>query len=904
MSTSLLPTVPPPPTAADIDPTETREWLEALADVLEHDGAERARFLLGALLERARRAQAAPSTGGNSAYANSLDAADQPAYPGDLELERRLMALLRWNAMALVVKANKKLDGIGGHIATYQSVAQLFETGFQHFWHAPSEDHGGDLVFFQGHASPGVYSRAFLEGRLSEEQIKRFRQESTPGGLSSYPHPWLMPEFWQFATVSMGLGPLMAIYQARFLKYLHHRGLAETLQRKVWAYLGDGEMDEVESIGALGLPVREKLDNLIFVVNCNLQRLDGPVRGNSSIVQELERIFGGAGWRVIKVMWGSSWDPLLAADHDGRLLRRMLETVDGEWQAFAAKGGAYFREHFFSKDPELLARVAHLSDEQLGALERGGHDPLKVYAAYKAAVETKGQPVMILAQTIKGYGMSGSGEGLNIAHQQKKMQAEDIHAFRDRFAVPVLDDEIEKLPLLRPAEGSPEAEYLHARRKALGGYLPQRRRAAQALEIPALEAFASMLDATGDREISTTRAFVNTLAILLRDKDLKERLVPILVDEARTFGMEGLFRQIGIYSPSGQLYQPVDADQLMFYKETQNGQILQEGINEAGGMASWIAAGMSYSTHGLHMIPFYIYYSMFGFQRIGDLIWAAADMQARGFLLGGTSGRTTLNGEGLQHEDGHSHLIAGTVPNCVAYDPSFQYEVAVIMQDGLRRMFGEKNESVFYYLTLLNENYSQPGMPEGAEEGIRKGMYLFKASPAGKGGKKKKAAPKVQLLGCGAILNEVIAAAAMLEEEWGVGADIWSCPSFTELRREGLAAQRQNLLHPEAEPVLPYVTKLLADSEGPVIASTDYMKSYAELIRPFVPNHYVTLGTDGFGRSDTREALRHFFEVDRRWVVIASLKALAEQGAVPAKKVTEAIAKYGIDADKTDPMTV
>jgi pyruvate dehydrogenase E1 component len=889
--------------AADIDPVETREWLEALADVLQHDGAERARFLLATLLDEARAAQAAPAGVSTTPYVNTIGKSAEPAYPGDLEIEAKLMALMRWNAMALVVNANKKLEGIGGHIATYQSAAQLFETGFQHFWQAPGDGHGGDLVFFQGHASPGVYARAFVEGRLSEDQMKRFRQESEPGGLSSYPHPWLMPELWQFATVSMGLGPLMAIYQARFLKYLHNRGLLDTARRKVWAFLGDGEMDEVESIGAVGLPVREKLDNLVFVVNCNLQRLDGPVRGNAKIVQELESIFGGAGWRVIKVMWGGSWDALFEADHDGRLKKLMMDSVDGEWQAYAAKGGAYFRQNFFGKDPELLARVAHLSDQQLASLERGGHDPKKVFAAYQAAVSTVGQPVLILAQTVKGYGMSASGEALNIAHQQKKMGAEDIRAFRDRFVVAVDDEGIEKLPFLKPAEGSPEHAYLHQRRQALGGYLPQRRRSAPALAIPGLEAFESMLGATGEREISTTRAFVNALSLLLRDKNLKERIVPILADEARTFGMEGLFRQIGIYSPWGQLYQPVDSDQLMFYKEAKNGQILQEGINEAGAMSSWIAAGMSYSSHGLHMIPFYIFYSMFGFQRIGDLIWAAADMQARGFLLGGTSGRTTLNGEGLQHEDGHSHLIAATVPNCVAYDPSFQFELAVIVQDGLRRMFGEENQSVFYYLTVLNENYSQPAMPEGAAEGVRRGMYLFRPSAAPAGG------PRVQLLGCGAILREVLAAAKMLEEEWGVAADVWSCPSFTELRRDGLAADRRSLLQPEAEPAEAYVTFCLKGTEGPVIASTDYMKAYADLIRPWVPRRYVTLGTDGFGRSDTREALRHFFEVDRRWVTVAALKALADDAApearpVLAKKVSEAIARYGIDVTKPDPTTV
>jgi pyruvate dehydrogenase E1 component len=883
--------------AQDLDPVETREWLESLADVLEHDGAERARFLLEGLLARARQAGAAPATVSTTPYVNTIPVEAEPEYPGDLALEAKLLAFLRWNAMAMVVKANRDLEGIGGHIATYQSIAQLFEVGFHHFWHTPSDGHGGDLVYFQGHASPGIYARAYLEGRLSAEQISRFRQE-VEGGLPSYPHPWLMPEFWQFATVSMGLGPLMAIYQARFLKYLHARGLADTAPRRVWAFMGDGEMDEPESIGAITVASRERLDNLIFVVNCNLQRLDGPVRGNAKIIQELEGVFTGAGWQVLKVVWGSEWDALLAADHDGRLQRRMLETVDGEWQNYAARGPAYFRERFFGTDPELAARVAQMTDADLASLSRGGHDPRKVYAAYQRAMASEGRPTLILAHTVKGYGMGSAGEGLNISHQQKKMPAESILAFRDRFQVPILDAELEGLGLAKPADDSPELRYLQERRAALGGGFPQRRKSGPPLPIPELAYFESMLGATAaDREISTTQSFVRALALLLRDKQIKDRLVPIIADEARTFGMEGLFRQIGIYSVLGQLYEPVDAEQVAFYKEAKNGQVLQEGINEAGSLASWIAAGVSYSTSGLHMIPFFIFYSMFGFQRVGDLIWAAADMQARGFLLGATSGRTTLNGEGLQHEDGHSHLMASTVPNCVAYDPTFQYEVAVILQDGLRRMFGEADESVFYYLTLLNENYPQPAMPEGAEEGIRRGMYQLRPAPEG-------AELVVQLLGSGAILREVQAAAEMLETDWGVGAQVWSCPSFTELRREGLACDRRSLLHPEDQPSRPWVATCLADTNGPVIAATDYQKTYADLVRPWIPRRYVTLGTDGFGRSDSRAQLRHFFEVDRRWVTVAALKALADDGALPLAKVREALEKYGIDPEKADPTTV
>jgi pyruvate dehydrogenase E1 component len=878
--------------SADIDPIETREWLDALDDVFDNDGSDRVRFLLDRLVERSRADGIEPSL--TTPYTNSL-AEDLP-YPGDLEIERKLSAALRWNAMAIVARANKKLDGIGGHIATYQSVAELFEVGFQHFWRAANAEGGGDLVFFQGHASPGIYARAFLEGRLSADELDRFRQE-VGGGLSSYPHPWLMPDFWQFATVSMGLGPLMAIYQARFLKYLGHRQLIPANDRKVWAFLGDGEMDEPESLGALTVAGRERLDNLIFVVNCNLQRLDGPVRGNAKIIQELEALFRGAGWRVLKVMWSSEWDSLLAADLDGRLRRRLLETVDGEWQNYAAKGGAYFRSHFFGQDPELLARVAHLSDAELQALRRGGHDPRKVFTAYRAASETVGQPIVILAHTVKGFGMGTAGEALNPAHQQKKMPAEALRAFRDRFAVPVDDAAIEKVPYVELASGSQEERYLKERRAALGGAYPTRRREAAPLSLPELKAYERLLGASAER--STTRAFVDVLAsVLLRDAGLKPHLVPILADEARTFGMEGLFKQIGIYAPFGQLYEPVDSDQLMSYKESQSGQILQEGINEGGAIASWIAAGTSYSNHGLHMVPFFIFYSMFGFQRVGDFIWAAADMQTRGFLLGATSGRTTLNGEGLQHEDGHSHLIAATVPNCIAYDPTFQYEVAVIMQDGLRRMFGPENESVFYYLTLLNENYTHPAMPAGAEEGIRRGMYLFRAAANTQNGR------HVQLLGSGAILREVIAAAEMLEKDFSVTADIWSCPSFVELRRDGLRADRQALLSPDEPAPKPYVAICLEGHTGPAIAATDYMKALPDLIRPWVDRRYVVLGTDGFGRSDTREQLRHFFEVDRRWVALAALKALADEGSIPRTEVKAARDRFGLDPQKPDPTMV
>jgi len=885
----------------DDDPQETREWLEALDGVLKNEGPERAHYILEQLIEKARRSGAYLPYSANTAYLNTIPPGKEEKSPGDHELEHRIRSYVRWNAAAMVLRANKDTN-VGGHIASFASAATLYDVGYNHFWHAPSENHGGDLVFVQGHSAPGVYARAFMLGRLTEKQLDNFRQEVDGEGLSSYPHPWLMPDFWQFPTVSMGLGPIMAIYQARFMKYLQDRGIANTEGRKVWCFLGDGETDEPESLGAIGIASSERLDNLIFVVNCNLQRLDGPVRGNGKIIQELESDFRGAGWNVIKLIWGSYWDPLLARDTDGMLQRLMEETVDGEYQTIKSKDGAYVREHFFGKYPETRDMVSSLSDDDIWRLNRGGHDPHKIYAAYAAAVKHTGQPTVILAKTIKGYGMGEAGEAQNITHQQKKMGTTSLKSFRNRFNLPIPDEKLDEIPYLNFEEDSPELQYMHKRREALGGYLPTRRQNAGALETPTLSAFEGLLKESGEREFSTTMAFVRILGILVKDKNIGKRVVPIVPDESRTFGMEGMFRQLGIWSSVGQLYTPQDADQLMFYKEDKHGQILQEGINEAGAMSSWIAAATSYSTHGAPMIPFYIYYSMFGFQRIGDLAWAAGDQRARGFLLGGTAGRTTLNGEGLQHEDGHSHLISSTIPNCISYDPTFAYEVAVIIQEGLRRMYKEQ-EDVFYYLTLMNENYQHPAMPKGAEEGIIKGMYLFSESKlgAGKGGKK---APRVQLLGSGTILREVIAAKSLLEDDFGVAADVWSCPSFTELRREGLSVQRWNMLHPDEKPREAYVSQCLNRATGPVVAATDYMKMFADQIRPFVHKHFVVLGTDGFGRSDTREKLRGFFEVDRRYVVVAALKALADEGTVPAAKAAEAIGKYGIDPDKPDPTTV
>jgi pyruvate dehydrogenase E1 component len=883
----------------DEDPVETQEWRDALGSVLAFEGPERVHFLLSEIVTEARRQGAPVPYSANTPYLNTIPPQQEERHLGDRATEHRIRSLIRWNAVATVLRANKVSSELGGHIASFQSAATLYDVGFQHFWHAPSAGHGGDLVYIQGHSSPGIYARAFLEGRITEEQLVNFRQEVDGKGLSSYPHPWLMPGFWQFPTVSMGLGPIMAIYQARFLKYLHHRGLADTADRKVWCFLGDGETDEPESLGALSFAGRERLDNLIFVVNCNLQRLDGPVRGNGKIIQELEADFRGANWNVIKVIWGSGWDPLIARDSTGILLNRMEECVDGEYQDFKSKNGAYVREHFFGKYPELKAMVAGLSDEEIWSLNRGGHDPNKIYAAYTAAVQHQGQPTVILAKTVKGYGMGEAGEGQNITHQQKKMGEAALKEFRDRFSLPIGDEQLAEIPFVRFAEDSPEMKYLRTRRAALGGSLPARRMKSEGLEIPPLSIFEAQLKGTEGREISTTMAFVRILNTLLRDKKIGKRVVPIVPDESRTFGMEGMFRQFGIFSQVGQLYRPEDANQLMFYKEDTSGQILQEGINEAGAFSSWIAAATSYSTNNTPMIPFYIYYSMFGFQRVGDLAWAAGDMRARGFLLGGTAGRTTLNGEGLQHEDGHSHLLSANIPNCVSYDPTFAYEVAVIVQDGLRRMYQEQ-EDVFYYLTLMNENYEHPPMPEGAEVGVRKGMYLLKACEASR----REKALRVQLLGSGTILREVIAAADLLAADFDITADIWSVPSFTELRREGLDVERWNMLHPTQPPRRSHVEVCLAERQGPVIAASDYMKAFADQIRPFVPQRYRVLGTDGFGRSDYRRSLRSFFEVDRHFIAVAALKALADEGAVPASAAADAIRRYGIDPEKPNPARV
>ena len=889
--------------ANDADSQETREWMDALSAVIAAEGPDRAHFLLEQLLEHARQSSIDMPFSATTGYVNTIEPDQETRSPGNLEIEERLRAYMRWNAMAMVVKANRlnPADGgdLGGHIGSFASLASLFGAGFNHFWHAESENHGGDCLYIQGHVSPGVYARAYLEGRLTEEQLLNFRQEVGGKGLSSYPHPKLMPNFWQFPTVSMGLGPLMAIYQARFLKYLHARGIANTENRKVWVFCGDGEMDEVESMGAIGLAAREKLDNLVFVINCNLQRLDGPVRGNGKIIQELEGEFRGSGWNVIKLIWGSNWDPLLARDKDGILKKIMMDTLDGDYQAMKANDGAYVRKHFFGQHPKALEMVAHMTDEEVFDLRRGGHDSKKVYAAFDSAVKHKDQPTVLLIKTVKGFGMGKIGEGKNNVHQTKKLSDEDIKAFRDRFNIPITDSQLPDLPFYKPADDTPEMKYLHERRKALGGYLPHRRvKADESFTVPALETFKSVIEPTAEgREISTTQAYVRFLTQLLRDQAIGPRVVPILVDEARTFGMEGLFRQIGIYNPDGQKYTPVDKDQVMYYKEDKKGQILQEGINEAGGMSSWIAAATSYSTNNRIMIPFYVYYSMFGFQRIGDLAWAAGDMQARGFLLGGTSGRTTLNGEGLQHEDGHSHIMANTIPNCVSYDPTFAHEVGVILHHGLKRMV-EKQDNVYYYITLLNENYAMPGLKQGTEEQIIKGMYLLQQGAVLSSGL------KVNLLGSGTILRESMFAKELLEKEWGVSANVWSCPSFNELTRDGQDCERHNMLHPTGAQKVPFVTSQLAGHPGAVVASTDYMKAYADQIRPFIPKGsvYKVLGTDGYGRSDFRSELRKHFEVNRHYIVVAALKALSEEGKMPATKVAEAIKKYNIDADKVNPL--
>ena len=883
---------------SEANDAEREEWLDALDSVEAFEGLDRVDDLLEAVVTSARRKGAKLPFAANTAYVNTITPDRQPPHPGERAYEMKIRRYVRWNAAAIVLRANKESSELGGHIASFQSAATLYDTGFMHFWRASGDKHGGDLVYFQGHSSPGIYARAFLEGRLSEDQLVHFRQEVGGVGLSSYPHPWLMPDFWQFPTVSMGLGPLMAIYQARFLRYLQGRGLADTAERKVWVFCGDGEMDEPESLGAISLAGREKLDNLIFVINCNLQRLDGPVRGNGKIVQELESDFRGSGWNVIKCLWGSGWDALLAKDKDGKLRQLMEECVDGEYQDFKSKNGAYIRKNFFGRHPETAEMVKDWTDEQIWALTRGGHDPIKVYAAYKAASDHKGQPTVILAKTVKGYGMGEAGEGQMIAHQAKKIGDHALKAFRDRFHIPLGDDELAKVPFLKLPPGGPEEKYLLERRAALGGALPARRRSVAPLEIPALSAFATLLEATGEgREISTTMAFVRILSTLLRDKAVGPRVVPIVPDESRTFGMEGLFRQIGIFSQVGQLYRPQDADQLMYYREDPKGQILQEGINEPGAMASFIAAGTSYSTSNCPTIPFYIYYSMFGFQRVGDLAWAAGDMRTRGFLIGGTSGRTTLNGEGLQHEDGHSHVLAATIPNCIGYDPTYAYELAVIIQSGLKRMYVD-NEDVYFYITTLNENYPHPAMPEGAEAAILKGMHKLKTV----GG--DKSALKVRLLGAGAILREVEAGAELLAKDFGVTCEVWSVTSFTELRREGLEVERWNMLHPEADKRISYVEQCLGKGQGPVIAATDYVKTIGDGIRPYVPARYKVLGTDGFGRSDYRRKLRSFFEVDRFHVAVAALKALADDQLLPAKRVSEAIAKYGIDPEKPNPAKV
>lgn len=882
-------------TNLDLDPIETREWLDALQAVLFNDGPERAAFLLQQLLNKANAEGVKLTSSINTPYRNTIKPHEEKQMPPDEGIGKRINALIRWNAVAMVLRAGKYAPELGGHIASYASASTLYETGFNYFFKGPKGENGGDLLYIQGHSAPGIYARAFLEGRLTEKQLEKFRQEVEVDGLSSYPHPWLMNDFWQFPTVSMGLGPLQAIYQARFLKYLENRGLIKAEGRKVWAFLGDGEMDEPESVGALSIAAREKLDNLIFVVNCNLQRLDGPVRGNGKIIQELEGLFRGAGWNVIKVIWGGRWDPLFARDNQGWLQKRMEECLDGDYQSYKANDGSYVRQHFFNQYPELKKMVENMTDEEIWRLNRGGHDPQKVYAAYARAVEHKGSPTVILAKTIKGYGMGAAGEGQNITHQQKKMTIDQLKAFRDRFNIPVSDDKIADIPFYKPDDDSPEIKYLKKQREALGGYLPHRSTEVEQLKIPDLEEFSGITKGLGDREISTTMAFVRILSALLKNKDISSRIVPIVPDECRTFGMEGLFRQIGIYSPVGQLYTPVDHEQVMYYREAVDGQILEEGINEAGAFCSWIAAATSYSSNKLAMIPFYIYYSMFGFQRIGDLAWAAGDMQARGFLLGGTAGRTTLAGEGLQHQDGHSHVLASTIPNCISYDPTYAYELAVIIQNGLHRMY-EKQENVFYYITIMNENYSHPDMPEGVEEGIIKGMYLLKEN-------KKKSKNHVQLMGCGTILREVIKAAEMLEEDFSITSDIWSVTSFNELRKEGLTVERYNNMHPKNKPQESYVTSQLKGRRGPVIATTDYMRIYADQIRPFVPNRYITLGTDGYGRSDTRTQLRHFFEVDAKFVVLTALNALVAEGTLDKRKVVDAMKRYNINPDKLDPMT-
>lgn len=887
---------------SEVEAIETKEWLEALDYVLHESGGDRVVQLLNDLEIHASRRGVEIPFAANTPYINTIPARDQAAYPGDREIERRIKSLIRWNAMAMVVKANKSEDGIGGHIASYASLAALYEVGFNHFFRGPDAEGGGDLVFFQGHASPGNYARAFLEGRLTEQQLKNFRRElSEGGGLSSYPHPWLMPDFWQFPTVSMGLGPIMSIYQARFMRYLEDRGLREPSDAKVWAFLGDGEMDEPESMGAITLAAREQLNNLIFVVNCNLQRLDGPVRGNGKVIQELEGIFRGAGWNVIKVIWGTDWDSLLEKDESGLLVKRMGEVVDGQFQKYVVENGGYIRKHFFGKYPEVAELVKDRTDQELERLRRGGHDPAKIFPAFKAAVEHRGSPTVILAKTIKGYGLGDAGEGKNITHQQKKLDENQVREFRDRFAIPISDEQLSEVPFYRPPEDSPEIKYMKERRQILGGYLPQRKVDVEPVETPSEKLFEEFYKGTEGREVSTTMVLVRIISKLLRDKKLGKLIVPIIPDEARTFGMEALFSQIGIYSHVGQLYEPVDSDSLMFYKETKDGQILEEGITEAGSMSSFIAAGTAYATYGLNTIPFFLFYSMFGFQRVGDLIWAAADMRCRGFLIGATAGRTTLNGEGLQHEDGNSHLLAFTVPNLLAYDPAFAYELAVIVREGIRRMY-EEQESLFYYITVENENYPQPPLPselaiDEVKEGILKGIYRFKSS------KKKKPQARAQLFGSGAIMNSVLKAQEVLED-FGVAADVWSVTSYKSLYHDALDAERWNMRNPGEEPRLPYLTRVLPDDPGVVVAASDYVKALASSVAPWVPGKLIALGTDGFGRSETREALRDFFEVDFRHVVLATLHGLAREGKIKSDVVQKAIKKFELDPEKINPIYV
>lgn len=873
----------------DVDPEETREWIESMQSVLLRDGSERAVELLAHLTELVQRSGAAVPFVTTTPYINTIPRDEEPAYPGNREIERRIKSIIRWNAMAMVVQANRNLSGIGGHISTYASQATLFEVGFHHFFRARTENHPGDQIFFQGHASPGIYARAFLEGRLSEEDLHNFRRElAEGGGLPSYPHPRLMPNFWQFPTVSMGLGPLMAIYQARFNRYLQNRGILGKEEGKVWAFLGDGETDEPEALAALHLAAREGLDNLIFVVNCNLQRLDGPVRGNGKIIQELEGRFRGAGWNVIKVIWGSDWDPLLERDENGELVRRMNETVDGQYQKYTVSSGDYIRKHFFRGSLSKL--VAHMTDEQLERLRRGGHDPQKVYAAYERAVSTKGRPTVILAKTIKGYGLGEAGEGKNIAHQQKKLNEEELRHFRSRFGIPLSDEVLERVPFYRPPEDSIEIRYLKKQREKLGGYLPQGLGEAPPLEVPERGFYEEFLRGSGQREVSTTMGFVLLLSRLLADKKLGRHIVPIIPDEARTFGMEALFRQYGIYNPRGQLYDPVDKGTLLFYREAKDGQILEEGITEAGAISSWIAAATSYSSHGVAMVPIYTFYSMFGFQRIADFVWAAADMKARGFLMGATAGRTTLNGEGLQHQDGHSHQIAATVPNIMAYDPAFVYELALIYEDGMRRMYVER-EDVFYYITIYNENYCQPSMPEGVEEGVIRGMYRFRASSLNSD-------LQAHLFGSGPIFREVLRAGEILEEKYKVRCDVWSVTSFQQLRREALEVERWNRLHPSKTPRKSYIESALEKAKGVFVAATDYVASMAEQIARWVPGRLVALGTDGFGRSESRQSLRRYFEVDAESVVVAVLYELYRQGKVKEKVLKQAYKEYGFDENK------